>query len=75
MVTTDSQRVDVKIGDVVEIMVSSDVAEEMHLHGYDIVQDVPAGGSATLRFTAEVPGIFEVELENSLTTILELVIS
>lgn len=74
-VTTEADRVEVSVGDIVEIVVSSDEAEEIHLHGYDIVADVGAGETATLRFTAEVPGIFEVELEGSGALIVELVIS
>ncbi len=74
-VTTESDRVDVAVGDIVEIVVTSDVTEEIHLHGYDIIADVAAGETATLRFTAEVPGIFEVELEDSGELLVELVIS
>jgi len=75
VVTRDSDRVEIAVGDVVEIVVSSDVAEEIHVHGYDVMMEIPAGGSATIRFTAEVPGIFEVELEGSGELLFELVIS
>jgi hypothetical protein len=51
-------------GDRVVIVVGSDVADEVHLHGYDIVRDVTAGGMARIAFLAELPGRFEVELEN-----------
>jgi hypothetical protein len=40
------------------------VADEIHLHGYDLSEDVDAGGAAGLRFTASVRGGFEVELED-----------
>ena len=50
-------------GDRVVLVVSSDVADEVHLHGYDISRDVPAGGTVRIQFTANVPGRFEVELE------------
>ena len=75
VVTAPSDRVAVALGDIVEIVISSDVAEEIHVHGYDIVLDVGAGESVILRFTAEVPGIFEVELEESGLLLLELIIS
>ncbi len=74
-VMTNADRVDVAVGDVVEIMVSSDVAEMIHVHGYDVMMKVSAGGSATLRFTADVPGIFEVELEDSGKLLFELKVS
>lgn len=52
-------------GDTVSITAESDVAEELHLHGYDISRDIPAGGSATITFEADTTGSFEVELEES----------
>ncbi len=50
-------------GDRVVLVVFSDVADEVHLHGYDISRDVSAGGTVRIQFTANVPGRFEVELE------------
>jgi hypothetical protein len=50
-------------GDRVVLVVTSDVADEVHLHGYDISRDVAAGGTARIRFKATIPGRFEVELE------------
>ena len=52
-----------KLGSKVTIRVSSDVADEVHLHGYDISAKVAAGGSAVVAFTARIPGVFELELE------------
>lgn len=57
------QRLEVPVGEEVEILVMSDVADEVHVHGYDLHEDVPAGGGATVGFTADIPGVFEVELE------------
>lgn len=51
-------------GDRVVIVVTSDVADHVHLHGYDLMRDVAAGGTARIRFRATVPGRFEVELED-----------
>ena len=56
----------------VVITVTSDVAEEVHLHGYDLSADVAPGAPATIRFTADAPGRFEIELENSGVQIAEL---
>ena len=46
------------------LVVTSDVADEVHLHGYDISRDVAAGGTARIAFRATIPGRFEVELED-----------
>jgi hypothetical protein len=69
------ERVAVAVGDIVMIMVSADVDEESHLHGYDILVDVPAGGSAMMLFTADTPGRFELEFEKSGVFIAELIVS
>ena len=61
-------------GDRVVIVVKSDVADEIHLHGYDRSTDVTAGGPARLPFTADVPGRFEVELESRGVQIADLTV-
>jgi hypothetical protein len=66
------QRFPITLGQTVELEVSSDVADEVHLHGYDRKVNVPAGGQATLSFVADVPGVFEVELEQSKIQIAQL---
>jgi hypothetical protein len=59
-------------GDQVSFRVESDVADEVHVHGYDLMEDVPAGGSVSFDFPAEIEGIFEVELEGRKEQIAEL---
>jgi hypothetical protein len=59
-------------GDEIRFRVSSNEADEVHVHGYDVEEEIPAGGSATLAFPAEIEGIFEVELHESETQIAEL---
>ncbi len=66
------QRFPITRGAPVELVVSSDVADEVHLHGYDRKVDLPAGGTATLSFVADVPGVFEVELEQRKIQIAQL---
>lgn len=61
-------------GDRVVIVVRSDVADEVHLHGYDVSRPVAAGGTARLRFRADIPGRFEVELEERGVPIGELTV-
>lgn len=61
-------------GDDVVLVVTSDVADEIHLHGYDLSTEVAAGGTARLPFTATIPGRFEVELESRSTQIADLTV-
>ena len=67
-------RPSVKKNDRVVLIVRSDTADEVHLHGYDISRPVAAGGRAHLPFVAKIPGRFEVELEESGVQIAELTV-
>jgi hypothetical protein len=51
-------------GDTIEFKVVSDTADEIHFHGYDVAQDVKAGGSTTFKVKATIEGRFVVELED-----------
>ncbi|MDF2749403.1 MAG: hypothetical protein K0T00_578 [Gaiellaceae bacterium] len=58
------RRASVRRGREVIVRVSSDVADHIHLHGYDLIADVAPGAPAELTFVADVPGRFEIELED-----------
>jgi hypothetical protein len=62
----------VRSGDTVVLRVIADVADHVHLHGYDRMVDVGPGKPAQLRFTADIPGVFEVELEDRRQKLLDL---
>jgi hypothetical protein len=59
-------------GETVVLRVTADVADEVHLHGYDKSADVAPGKPAQIRFTADIPGVFEVELEQRRQKLLDL---
>lgn len=69
------RRAEVKLGDNVRLVVESDTADELHVHGYDLIADVVPGQITELTFVAEIPGIFEVEFESSHLQVLELVVN
>jgi hypothetical protein len=48
----------------VRFNITSDVADEIHVHGYDFMKDVRAGGTVRFDFPAKITGGFEIELEN-----------
>jgi len=62
-------------GEDVRFVVDSDTADEVHVHGYDIGEDVEAGGTVKFDFPADLEGVFEVELESSATQIAELTVN
>jgi hypothetical protein len=68
-------RPSVKRGQRVVLVVRSDTADEIHLHGYDLGADVEAGGTVRIPFVADTPGRFEVELENLGVQIAEITVS
>jgi heme/copper-type cytochrome/quinol oxidase subunit 2 len=57
------RRYAVPLGSTVELVVASDVADEVHVHGYDRLSYVTAGATTSVRFVADLPGVFDVELE------------
>lgn len=60
-----SSRHRVDRNDKVTVRVTSDVADEIHVHGYDETAPVGAGATAEVSFVADIPGVFEVEFERS----------
>lgn len=56
-------------GDEVTIKITSDEAEEFHVHAYDNSVELEPNKEATLTFTADMSGRFPFELENSKTEI------
>jgi hypothetical protein len=66
------KKLEYSAGEQIRFEVQSDVADEVHVHGYDLMQDVPAGGTVSFDFPAEIEGIFEAELEGRKEQILEI---
>ena len=56
-------RVTVPLGSQLRLTVTSDEADEVHFHGYDVFANVAPGAPAVLLLVADIPGVFEVELE------------
>jgi hypothetical protein len=69
------QELEFEAGDQVRFAVESDVSEHVHVHGYDVIQDVTPGKPVAFEFPADIEGVFEVELEDSHTQIAELTVN
>jgi hypothetical protein len=54
----------VRQGSEVELLVESELTAHVHLHGYDLMADVGPGRVGRIAFTADAPGLFEIELED-----------
>ena len=66
------KKLDFKKGDQVRFKVVSDTADEIHVHGYDLMKDVEKGGSVSFSFKGSIDGRFVVELEDHAEQIAEL---
>lgn len=66
------ERVELRQDEQVVVVVSSDVADEVHVHGYDLMRDVAPGEPARIAFRARLAGSFEVELESRHLLLAEL---
>lgn len=58
------QELEFEKGETAEFFVRSDVADHVHVHGYDLMKDVTPGKPVKFAFEADIDGQFEVELEN-----------
>lgn len=68
-------RFDYALGEPVSIWILSDSDQEIHVHGYDVSVDSRAGVPLQISLTADVPGIFEVEIEETHALLFELVVN
>jgi len=55
----------VRQGEKLTVRVSSDTADELHLHGYDLRARVSPEAAAVLQFTADRTGRFGLELHKA----------
>lgn len=54
-------RVEVNQGQRVRLVITSDRADQVHVHGYEIEKPLPAGRPVTIELTATKTGLFEIE--------------
>ncbi|MEV0562908.1 hypothetical protein [Dactylosporangium sp. NPDC050588] len=73
-VTPPTGRVEVAKGNLVRITVTSDIADELHVHGYDKSLALPAGAPASLELRVDRTGLFEVETHASHLVLFQLVV-
>lgn len=67
-------RADAKQGDPILLVVRSDVADAVHVHGYDLSSTVGPGKPVRMQFRASLTGRFEIELEDRGKPIAQLTV-
>lgn len=70
--TAGPAEVEVAVGEQVTFVVRADAPDELHLHGYDQTAEVQEGKPTRLRVTADLPGVWELELHHSGELLTEL---
>lgn len=73
-VTPPPGRVSVQRGERIRIVVDTDEADEVHVHGYDRMAAMAPGRPAVLAFRADETGLFEVETHDSGRLLLQLLV-
>jgi plastocyanin len=65
----------VKAGQTVLVTAVSDAADEVHIHGYDKELPLTPGKPASVKFTADMKGTFEIETHESGKLVAKLIVS
>jgi hypothetical protein len=68
------QELEFTTGERLRFVVRSDADSHVHLHGYDVFKDVPAGGKVEFDVPADIEGVFEVEIETTATPLAEITV-
>ena len=69
------RRIEIEQGERIVLLIRSGVTDHAHLHGYDLMADVGPGIVARIRFRADIPGRFELELEERRQQFAELTVA
>ena len=73
-VTPAPDRIEVAKGQTVKVTATSDVADMLHVHGYDEAATLYPGQAGTVEFVADVEGLFEVETHAQELQLFQLVV-
>ncbi|HZY26720.1 MAG TPA: hypothetical protein VFE49_00555 [Jiangellaceae bacterium] len=73
-VDTAEDSVQVAVGEAVRVTVTSDVDDEVHVHGVDQTAELSAGLPTTLEFSLAEPGVYEVETHEGGLLLFQLLV-
>ncbi|MGD7788094.1 hypothetical protein ACQCX2_07185 [Propionibacteriaceae bacterium Y1700] len=68
-VTPNGQKFDASVGDVLELTITSDHDDAIHIHGIDVEIPIKAGEPVTQQVTLSAPGSYEIESHHPAKTI------
>ena len=73
-ITPTPGRKSVSVGDRVRLVVTTDTANTLHVHGVEIEKDTKPGVPLTVDFTVTDPGVYAVELHHPELLLVQLVV-
>ena len=73
-VTPPPAQVDLPVGEMLTVVVTSDHDDELHAHGFEVEVPLKAGVPTTIILTGKDPGVFEVELHEPALTLLTVAV-
>lgn len=71
-VTPNGERVDVEVGQPIELVVNADEAGELHVHSQPEQELTYGAGTTTLKLTLDQPGVVDVEAHELEVVIVQL---
>ena len=74
-VTPNAANVRLRRGQSVAVTALSDVAESVHIHGYDKTLTLTPGKPTTVRFIPDQSGVFEIETYETGKLVAKLIVS
>jgi len=74
-ITPPPATIPLKVGETINVVVTSDHADEVHAHGFEVEKEVKPGVPVTLELKGDVPGVYEVELHHPPLTLLQIAVS
>ncbi len=66
------ERIDVRKGQEIELRITSDRADQLHIHGFDTTLQIVAGQPQTHTFVADRTGRYEIETHSPTLTVVIL---
>jgi plastocyanin len=73
-VTPAPATVDLGIGETLTLTVTSDTANVLHIHGFDVEKELAAGKPLTVTLTGKQPGTYDVETHDPELRLLKIAV-
>jgi hypothetical protein len=66
--------VDLPVGETLTLTVASDHDDTLHVHGFDVEEELPAGTPVSVELTGKAPGVYEVETHHPELRLLKIAV-